>query len=59
MSELPEYENFGWYVIKIVQNQSFTPSGHCIAQYIDGIFYEEQTEVSVNEEIIEKIIRKL
>ncbi|HLF52774.1 hypothetical protein [Flavobacterium sp.] len=53
--------NYSWYLLKIRTNEhenEYSPSGHAIAQYVDGIWFEEQSENSLEETRI-TIIKKL
>lgn len=53
-------ENYGWYLIKLNPYTDYrSRSGYYICQYIDGIFFEEQSEESLSDIDIEKIIKEL
>ena len=47
-------KNYKWYLCRA--KEGYSPSGYFIAQYIDGIFFEEQSENSIEPL---KVIKKL
>lgn len=54
-------KNYCWYLVSVKVGEhenDYSPSGHAIAQYVDGIWFEEQSENSLDEMKI-SIIKKL
>lgn len=51
-------ENRVMYLLKLKFGYEF-PSKHCIAEYYDGFFFEEQTNSRISEDEIDSVLLKL
>ena len=50
-------KNYRWYLLQM--KDGYSPSGHAIAQYVDGHYFEEQSENTLLDLEINKTIKEL